>query len=114
MQMPEFFKRPVVIFVGVCLALLAICLLWWVLFGGSSDRKDIQLQSNVDQQKGVNSVLVNEAKKAENDVQNKAENTNKAVNALRDSINKPSNQFDGNSAGSRFCADFPDDPSCPK
>jgi hypothetical protein len=97
------------------LVLVLIAIAAYGFCGGSGpSRKEQQLESNIDQQKGVNAVITNQIKEQTNVVNGKAENTNQAVNDLRDSVNRPSNQFDGNRANDRFCRDFPDDPSCRK
>jgi hypothetical protein len=95
------------------LAIVLLLVMSYVFCGGSGpDKKDQQIQSNIDQQKGVNAVITNQIKEQANVVNQKAENTNQAVNALDQSVDRPSNQFDGNRANDRFCRDFPNDPSC--
>jgi hypothetical protein len=95
------------------LAIVLLLVMSYVFCGGSGPtKKEQQIQSNIDQQKGVNAVITNQIKEQTNVVNGKSENTNQAVNDLRNSVARPSNQFDGNRANDRFCRDFPDDPSC--
>jgi hypothetical protein len=83
-------------------------------FAAAADRskKEQQLETNIDQQKGVNAVIGNLITNQQQVVNNAANNTNKAIGDLGNSVNRPSNQFDGNRANDRFCRDFPNDPSC--
>ena len=94
------------------LGILLIALTFWLFFGDGRNNKNEQLESNIDQQKGVNSVLVNQANQLGNEVKAKSQNTNEAVNAVNQSVNRDSSTFNGNGASDRFCRDFPDDSSC--
>jgi hypothetical protein len=83
-------------------------------FCGDTGRneKNERIESNIDQHKGEANVISNLVDNQNGVVTNAATNTNQAVNALNNSINRPSNSFDGNRANDRFCRDFPTDPSC--
>jgi hypothetical protein len=78
----------------------------------SIDKKEEKLESNIDQQKGVNAVLVNQIANQQEVANGAANETNQALGNLGNSINRPSNQFDGNRANERFCRNFPTDPTC--
>lgn len=98
--------------IGV-LAIVLVLVMSYVFCGGSGpDKKTEQLESNIDQQKGVNAVIGNLVTNQQQVVNNAANNTNKAIGDLGNSVNRPSNQFDGNRANDRFCRNFPNDPSC--
>jgi hypothetical protein len=95
------------------LALVLILVAAYGFCGGSGpSKKEQQLETNIDQQKGVNAVIGNLITNQQQVVNNAANNTNKAIGDLGNSVNRPSNQFDGNRANDRFCRDFPNDPSC--
>jgi hypothetical protein len=94
------------------LALVLILVLNYVFCGGSGpDKKDQQIQSNIDQQKGVNAVIGNLVTNQEQVVNNAANNTNQAVNDFHNSVNRDSSTFGGNST-ERFCQRFPCDSTC--
>lgn len=92
--------------------LIVLGLILWVLFGGYIGHKEKKLDDNIAIEEGKNAVIENIAKNQAEAVNIAANNTNQAINALRNSISKPANQFNGNGANDRFCADFPTDPSC--
>lgn len=72
------------------------------------------IQSNIDQQKGVNSVIEVQRNTAIKELEDAQKNTNLATRELNNSIARPANQFDGNRANERYCRNFPTDPECRK
>jgi hypothetical protein len=104
----DYWKGILVFLAGVVLMIFVI----WYFWGGSDNKKEQEIQSNIDVHKGEANVIGNLITNQKEAVNNAAKNTNQAINALGNSINRPSNSFDGNSASDRFCRDFPSDPSC--
>lgn len=91
--------------------LILLAIIFWAFSGGKGkDETPLLINVGVDQGKNdvINSLVTNQEKV----VNEKSQNTNQAVNALNASVNRPSNQFDGQGSGDRFCRDFPNDPSC--
>lgn len=94
----------------IILALVVMMTVWGI--NSYENRKIQEIQSNVDEHKGEANVIENLIVNQQQVVNGKEKNTNEAVNELHNSINHPSNQFNGNGASDRFCSDFPTDPSC--
>src|SRR5438445_2595049 len=113
---PNWFEKltprgKVYAIIAALLAVLIIILvIFWAFSGGKKDENP--LINNIGVANGVNGVLTNLVTNQEGVVKNAEINTNQAGNALNKSVNRPSNSFDGNRANSRFCRDFPGDPSC--
>lgn len=102
--------------IGTALVLTAV--VYFSFCSGSSTKID-EDNANINQGKGAANVITNEISNVNgqisnqaNEVNGKSGNTNQAGNDLGNSVNRPSNSFDGNGAGNRFCRDFPNDPSC--
>lgn len=92
----------------VVLALMLIGFGVWLF---TSNRAVEKLDDDINQQKGVNSVIEKQIVNAEQDVNNAKENTNQAQMDFDNSVRRDSNSFVGN-ANAKFCARFPDDSSC--
>lgn len=86
--------------------LFLMVLIFWAYSGGKSE---IPLITNIGVDQGKNSIQANLVTNKEKEVNNAANVTNGAINALNNSISRPSNQFDGNRANDRYCRDFPGD-----
>src|ERR1043166_6012413 len=76
-------------------------LIWWAYSGGGKDETPYIANIGVDN--GKNAVITNQVVNQQVEVNNAANNSNQAGNALNVSINRPSNQFNGAGSGDRFC-----------
>lgn len=98
--------------IAIGIVIVALILLGVWSFSGGSNTKIEQDLSNVSEHKGEANVIGNLVTNQQQAVNNAANNTNKAIDDLHDSVNRPSNSFNGKGANDRFCRDFPNDPSC--
>jgi hypothetical protein len=98
----------------VPLALVLIIAGYYVFFGGSSsgpDKKEEQIESNIDQHQGEAGVIANQVTNQQQEVDDAATNTNEAIGNLHNSVNRDSSTFNGNGTN-RFCERFPCDSTC--
>lgn len=109
--------RYVAVFLGLCL--LALLLIY--ARGCYVDYKQGQVTDDLNNANRViangqdkTAVLETERDTRRNEVLNAETNVNQAINAVSDSRNADSNQFNGNfsTVKQRFCRDYPDDSLC--
>lgn len=103
--------REMIIYAGLLLVLLAV-MMTFDYCKGREDRINNGIQSNIDQLKGVNGVIEIQRNTALKEIENAANDTNRAVNELNNSINTDSNKSNGSRANRRFCERYPDDSTC--
>lgn len=101
-------KQKVAVIVTALIAVLILILLILWAFSGSG-KKEGELIGNIGEANGQNAVIANVIRNQNEVVKNAEEKSNEAGNALNLSINRPSNQFDGNRANDRYCRNFPED-----
>jgi hypothetical protein len=94
------------------LAVVLIIVASYVFCGGSGpDKKEEKLESNIDQHKGEEKIQEQLVTNQQQEVNGAAKNTNEAIGNLRNSVNRDSSTFNGNSTD-RFCERFPNDSTC--
>lgn len=109
---PNFFQRH-----RIALAIGGVILLLFIVGGffayctNGLDKKEKEIQSNIDQQIGVNAVLANQISNQQGVVNDAANNTNQALGDLANSVNRDSSTFNGNGTN-EFCRRFCDDSTC--
>lgn len=104
-------QRLYVVIIGLIGLVLLVSLVIWIFSGGGTTKKEKDLGSNIDRQIGVNSVIGNLVANQQEAVNNAANNTNRALNILRNSDNIDSSVLTGNSED-KFCQRFPNDSTC--
>lgn len=94
---------------------LVVLLIALALTLGYCERRTIdklnQIESNIDQQKGVNSVIEVQRNTSVEEVTNAQTTTNNAINTMHNSNARDSSTFAGN-AHQRFCERYPTDSTC--
>lgn len=109
---PNFLQRhKIALSIGGVILLLFIIGLFFGYCSNQLEKKEKQIQANIDQQKGVNAVITNQIVNQQEVVNNASNNTNQAVNDFRDSVNRDSGTFGGNGTD-KFCSRFPCDSTC--
>lgn len=97
--------------VATIVAVLAISLLVWVFSGGGKGKIENQLESNIDQGKGRESVIGNLVTNQQEVVNRASNQKDKDLLDLNNTQLRDSSTFEGSST-ERFCRRFPCDSTC--
>ncbi len=99
-------------YVSLPVLILTVAFLIWILTPNGPNKKDEQLKANIAEQKGEANVIQTQRNTTLKEIEDAANNTNRALDNLNRSINRDSTTFDANLATNRFCKQFPEDSSC--